>query len=1677
MKKQSGYLFVWFLLSAFNAVVAQNVDPFTGSLNYGSGVFVVPSDRGNAIPINLGYGSNGIMVNQPSSDVGLGWNLSAGGSIYRSVNGFPDDVIGSKPNYGKQIFTQQRGVLFRPTNADILISKRNLDTLEFYYPNYDNYSVVGPGMSGSMSPLIMNYTAFTKDYNNEIGYDYFSNFDWKMPQFIFKGDFSDTLVSRHFPNQLTSNTNLPMPRDSVSGACYNDATSYYGKRGDGTGVNCAENYNPTTNRLATSNYVEYTLGTGTYKGIIAFVITNSNGFKYYYDLPVYTKSSTNYTYPLNNDYSLPKYTSSGVPDPKVTDGDNYFVIHSYPSPQTTNTNTFVTEYKDANVYVNEWKLTKITGPDYVDVNSNNVADDADKGYWVKFEYKLWNSNFTRRFPAYGYNFSYGLDENTKHYSIDDPYKRSGKMAVVNVTNEELYYLNSIATSSHKAIFIRDVRHDEPGCNPSYDSGLHDTVKVNQLEETRAWHGDLVDEGGVEYGYESYTNNVTKTIFLGDVSKVVLKFKQLLMSSANISGTYQSDKIRIYAGPNDTYPEVVLNASGTNYPSPYFNNPANSYAPNVPLNTDLVIDNYSATSITIKVEKVSKANGATVGNYQIEWHATGKKSPQLHLKRVLLFDKNYTLPAVTAITNTVSSFGIPTISTDIYNETWYQANKTNLDANSFKGVHLTQDYSLANKYHNNINVSLDFKKSKLTTQTFVNQNISITSNTLGTGKLTLNKIVKTELGGVQTEPSLVLNYNASNIDDNPDYNSLKLDYWGYYKSDASALGYYGYTTNTSKDYTDAWSLRRVTLPTGGNIDIEYESNSYSKVLTGKGGFRGASRIFPIQTITDTAPLKFTLEEGNSLLADLSEVYSATPPSGVTNEIHIPVNDVNSGYGYQSSNNLMITSGNFSYQYNSGSPLPIQPSSIELLGQTTMTNPIYTSVSVLGSLDPSTNIFLGFKYTGNGFVKFNFPQTATVYGGGARVKKITSRSGADAYSTLYEYEGGVATAEADRVANPQKKYQKHVQDFKVFDKLESAGDAYDMPPGIGYSKVKIKDLGQVNQATGWNEISFITSDVLDNGSFIENYKVNIAQKYQFTNNFNRISSLCSRVDSIYGVEYIDNFSNYWGLTKEEKVYDVNSNILSRNVYEYANTLQGALVENFVFAVQVKLPYTTSTPPSRFYFDPVCGCFVGVPIPPEYDICSPFTPFNTLYQVCIKRNYPVILSKSISYGIGGKSVSEILKRDEITGEALVTRITGDNNTTGLISKLPAFRLSNYSAMGPKSVNPSWDNVLGADAYNYMVADTNLTNGASAGINFSGVSASVYSKSAKIRQYNSGSGSFLSSVVTLPNWFNTSSYGWVGAVGSLDNFGLYKKSELVSYPFNYSSPETSDARWRLSSEITLMSESGVILETKAFNNKFSSTKLDLNNKYLVSTASNCNYESFTYTGFENMNANSFSDGEVYIPATTSLRIDVTQNLSFSSHTGNYIVQVNTAGAGPSYSIAFQGVGTGGEDIGLMRDRIYRASVWVNSNSSTTSRLVVNLNGTSGGNVINQTVSMSFNDPKAITVNGWKLLYVDIKVPADYTATGGTTNKLTTYLEVPSGNTQYGWFDDFQIHPIESSVAHKVYDSVNGRITADVNSEGYATKYFYDASGKVIDIYQEIPNVGLKLIKHNSYNFYRGTN
>ena len=110
-------------VASLHKFVTIPISPFTGQPNIDLPIYTLREGT-IEIPISIKYHGGGIKVDENAGIIGLGWSLNAGGSISRSMYGFPDELTGS--NYTpKGIFdldynTEQvrQGMIRRSTNDE-----------------------------------------------------------------------------------------------------------------------------------------------------------------------------------------------------------------------------------------------------------------------------------------------------------------------------------------------------------------------------------------------------------------------------------------------------------------------------------------------------------------------------------------------------------------------------------------------------------------------------------------------------------------------------------------------------------------------------------------------------------------------------------------------------------------------------------------------------------------------------------------------------------------------------------------------------------------------------------------------------------------------------------------------------------------------------------------------------------------------------------------------------------------------------------------------------------------------------------------------------------------------------------------------------------------------------------------------------------------------------------------------------------------------------------------------------------------------------------------------------------------------------------------------------------------------------------------------------------------------
>ena len=145
-------------------------------------------------------------------------------------------------------------------------------------------------------------------------------------------------------------------------------------------------------------------------GIGGFTATDKNGIRYHFALPVYEK--------------------------RMEHRSEFYLEES----ETTYESTTTYDYP----YAKKWLLTAITGPDFIDDgNQPGMVDDRDHGYHIRFNYGKYSSNSYWRSPQQG-SVQVPDNETFRSHSFG---------------SEQQYFLNSISTATHTALFVKNHQRD------------------------------------------------------------------------------------------------------------------------------------------------------------------------------------------------------------------------------------------------------------------------------------------------------------------------------------------------------------------------------------------------------------------------------------------------------------------------------------------------------------------------------------------------------------------------------------------------------------------------------------------------------------------------------------------------------------------------------------------------------------------------------------------------------------------------------------------------------------------------------------------------------------------------------------------------------------------------------------------------------------------------------------------------------------------------------------------------------------------------------------------------------------------------------------------------------------------------------------------------------------------
>jgi hypothetical protein len=393
--------------------------------------------------------------------------------------------------------------------------------------------------------------------------------------------------------------------------------------------------------------------------------------------------------------------------------------------------------------------------------------------------------------------------------------------------------------------------------------------------------------------------------------------------------------------------------------------------------------------------------------------------------------------------------------------------------------------------------------------------------------------------------------------------------------------------------------------------------------------------------------------------------------------------------------------------------------------------------------------------------------------------------------------------------------------------------------------------------------------------------------------------------------------------------------------------------------------------------------------------------------KLKVPNVLSKTIIKTGGISKVEERLKFDFFTGQ--VTESTTELSDGKLLKSrfIPAY--TKYSGMGSK-----------VDASNSLAANKNMLSQEAMSITEIQKEDGSWAKiSANATSWNPQTYTTTTTVGEPPNdidvtryinvWRKHKSFVWDGMTDTNGYFSGYVGNDDS---FDWSGPNAvQPAQWKKLSEITKYNDFSVPLEVTDINGNKTSSKMDYENVRTIAVF-NAGYGEAFYSGAEDESGLIAYGGDVK---------KGTAQMSTDAHTGSHSLQIASGQHGYQLNV----------DHNQSNPKKFKISLWAKSDTYQNVKLSV------GSSII------SHNIHEEVHAGNWVQLnfYTDI---ADGTQVSVTSNSGSVIV------------DDFRLHPIASSMRSFVYNEWD-ELTHIIGSNNMATKYEYDAEGRLFRTYTEV--------------------
>ncbi|HZH88158.1 MAG TPA: hypothetical protein VFD78_03175, partial [Chitinophagaceae bacterium] len=227
---------------------------------------------------------------------------------------------------------------------------------------------------------------------------------------------------------------------------------------DGYGITQLPSHAYAYNNSSTKNF--YHIG--------AFNVTKTDGSRYFYGLPAYSKKQKNVSFAVGE----------GVSAASIPDWNTRLVKYNAQDASIGNKRGLDNHYNAQTIpaYVHSYMLTAVLGSDYMDTDDILGPSKDDLGSYIEFKYKQ-VSNYKWRSP---------IDESKAFHDRGLNADPTDDKANYIYGEKELWYLDTIKGKNHLLIFHTSDRLDAVSVNDEYGGINNSNSKMQKLDSIKLY---------------------------------------------------------------------------------------------------------------------------------------------------------------------------------------------------------------------------------------------------------------------------------------------------------------------------------------------------------------------------------------------------------------------------------------------------------------------------------------------------------------------------------------------------------------------------------------------------------------------------------------------------------------------------------------------------------------------------------------------------------------------------------------------------------------------------------------------------------------------------------------------------------------------------------------------------------------------------------------------------------------------------------------------------------------------------------------------------------------------------------------------------------------------------------------------------------------------------------------